>query len=94
MENALVLDSAFIVGMSTSKSMGIIAVEPKNAQPNDSQDVSPMLMPNGMANRASAIGIIDKRNTDSGAPTEFAIACAMCCTNSVMRVSTSITFIL
>ena len=48
--------------------MGAISDEPKNAQPNASIGFSPMLMPNGMANRASAIGMIDSSMTASYAP--------------------------
>ncbi len=84
MENILVRDNAFIVGINTKSSMGATSDEPKNAQPNAAAGESPMLMPNGMANRASAIGIMDNKNTVSGAPSVEFMASAIDCTISLI----------
>ncbi len=84
MEKSFVRDSALMIGTSINSSMGVMRDVPKNAHPNASNGFNPMLIPKGMANRASAMGIIDNRNTASGAPSDELIASAMLCTNSFM----------
>ena len=81
LEKSFVRDSALMIGISINSSMGVMRDVPKNAHPNA---FNPMLIPKGMANRASAMGIIDNRNTASGAPSDELIASAMLCTNSFM----------